>query len=184
MDYIAQKAKELNLEPFYIHVLTLKGGAFDICTGSGRPDMHHYGVGGLKQHTTEVMQLCFSSMQTLGLQLNEKELFLSVLYHDVGKMWDYDYRPTDIPEWVSTDHKKRVYHICRSAIEWNLICCRMEITPSLCDNVTHNILAHHCLPEWKSPVSPQSREAWLLHLCDGISARMDDNVPLDSHSTR
>lgn len=30
-----------------------------------------------------------------------------------------------------------------------------------------------------SPVAQKTRVAWLLHLCDGISARMDDAETLD-----
>ena len=32
----------------------------------------------------------------------------------------------------------------------------------------------HGQREWGSPVMPKSRVAWLLHLSDGISARMAD----------
>jgi len=47
-------------------------------------------------------------------------------------------------------------------------------TPEMHDEVLHAILAHHNLREWGSPISPATRTAWLLHLCDSISARMDD----------
>jgi len=42
------------------------------------------------------------------------------------------------------------------------------------DKVLHAILAHHGCREAGSPVAPKTREAWLVHFCDGISARMDD----------
>ena len=42
------------------------------------------------------------------------------------------------------------------------------------DEVLHAILSHHGRREYGSPVSPSTRIAWLLHLCDSISARMFD----------
>jgi 23S rRNA maturation-related 3'-5' exoribonuclease YhaM len=47
----------------------------------------------------------------------------------------------------------------------------INIDPS---NITHNILSHHGMREWGSPVAPATKEAWILHLCDNMSARLDD----------
>jgi len=41
------------------------------------------------------------------------------------------------------------------------------------DAVLHCILSHHGRREWGSAVAPSSREAWLVHLADMKSARMD-----------
>jgi 23S rRNA maturation-related 3'-5' exoribonuclease YhaM len=42
------------------------------------------------------------------------------------------------------------------------------------DNITHNILSHHGQRAYGSPVFPATREAWVLHLADNLSARLDD----------
>jgi 23S rRNA maturation-related 3'-5' exoribonuclease YhaM len=42
------------------------------------------------------------------------------------------------------------------------------------DNVLHAIIAHHAWREWGSPCTPDTRLAWLLHLCDSLSARLND----------
>jgi 3'-5' exoribonuclease len=42
------------------------------------------------------------------------------------------------------------------------------------NNVLHNILAHHGQRAWGSPVAPATKEAWILHLADNLSARLDD----------
>lgn len=76
--------------------------------------------------------------------------------------------------WCAVDHKNKIHHITRSAIVWNSASERLQSCER--DEVTHAILAHHGRREWGSPVIPQTRMAWLLHLCDGISARIDDCV--------
>lgn len=157
--------------------------AFLDWSGSSKPEQHHYGCGGLIIHTNEVINLCFQSFKTLGLQPNKQEqqiLFLSCLYHDYGKIWDYTYTDIihssmNIPEnWTGTNHKRRIHHISRSAIEWNIVASNQKVPELFRDDITHNILSHHGQREWGSPVMPLSKLAWLLHLCDGISARMDD----------
>ena len=47
------------------------------------------------------------------------------------------------------------------------------------EDVLHAVLAHHGTREAGSPVAPKSRVAWLVHLCDGISARMYDADTMD-----
>ena len=34
--------------------------------------------------------------------------------------------------------------------------------------------AHHGIRAWGSPVSPNTQLAWLLHLSDNLSARLND----------
>ena len=36
------------------------------------------------------------------------------------------------------------------------------------------ILSHHGKKEWGSPIEPQSQGAWILHLADMMSARVDE----------
>jgi 3'-5' exoribonuclease len=151
----------------------------------GLKGQHHDFSGGLAKHTTEVVELCFNSVETLGLttKINKKELFLSALFHDAGKM--YDYQPRDIgdcygPDMVAAPHKRTIHHITRSAIIWSHAVSEYpEFSDKYHDSVLHNILSHHGHREWGSPVAPKTQVAWLLHLCDGISARMNDCDRLD-----
>lgn len=134
-----------------------------------KPRLHHYGKGGLKQHTYEVINLCFTYAKQVGDKVDRKVLFLAALYHDIGKIWDYEERDG---EWYSVDHKKEIHHVSRSALVWHETC--IKYPNPYADEVLHCILSHHGRQEWGSPVAPRTKEAWLLHLCDAISARMDD----------
>ena len=156
-------------------VLTYPG--FEECSGSSKPEQHHYGTGGLQQHTWEVAHLCASNAQWFN-NIDMNELFLAALFHDVGKV--HDYQLVDGPMhyepkvWIAAPHKRNIHHISRSAIIWSKAVESTGLFRDIEDEVLHAILAHHGLREFGSPVAPNSKVAWLLHLCDSISARMDD----------
>jgi 3'-5' exoribonuclease len=162
----------------------LDDGRFALCSGSAKKIHHHYGNGGLLQHTFEVVELCLQNneyFKPLNKAVCEQKLFLAALFHDAGKMWDYDFLPSkndkNICEWQATPHKRNIHHISRSGIVWSQTAKDYGFQDQ--DEVLHAILAHHGLRAWGSPVAPNSRLAWLLHLCDGISARMDDGDQWD-----
>jgi len=158
----------------------LENPKFSIWSGSSKPYLHHYGRGQLAQHTMEVIDLCFQNNIYLGKPIDERKLFLAALFHDVGKMWDYQPVKVDnYDEWEGTKHKRQVHHISRSALVWNEIIVKYTDTIDEPDDVLHAILAHHGCREWGSPVIPNTKLAWMLHLCDGISARMNDADKLD-----
>lgn len=76
--------------------------------------------------------------------------------------------------------RESIHHISRSALIWShAVVEHPEFSDKYHDVVLHNILSHHGSREWGSPVAPKTQAAWLLHLCDGISARMNDCDRLD-----
>lgn len=188
--------KELRLTAARLSVgpisnVVLDDPRFPVWSGSSKPFMHHYGQGGLAQHTLEVADLCLSNVDYfcgLGKEVDRQKMFLAALFHDSGKMWDYApaRNPAtlapDYQTWESTEHKRQVHHITRSALLWGE--AKAKFLPDQTDDdVLHAILAHHQLRQWGSPVMPNSRMAWVLHLCDNLSARVDDVVKWDRAKT-
>ena len=132
---------------------------------------HHYGHGGLAQHTLEVVEIALAANKGLGKPVEEWQIVVAGIYHDVGKLDDYE--EVD-GEWVSTEHKRMFYHLTRSAIVWHDYCKARKIPKTEEEPILHAILAHHGRQEWGSPVTPKSQLAVLIHLADSISARMND----------
>lgn len=154
---------------------------FATWSGSGKPDQHHYGDGGLLDHTFEVIQLCLTNARTLDEINNQTDfflfveiqtLFLAALFHDVGKIWDYE-KIDGI--WRASVHRRDIHHISRSGIVWSrAIDLTVRDFKNIEQDVLHAILSHHQLREWGSPIMPRSKVAWILHLCDSMSARVND----------
>lgn len=158
---------------------------FVIWSGSSKPFQHHYGKGGLIIHTSEVVKLMLEVNCILNYPSDNCEpicseaIFLAGLFHDVGKMWDYKPVDQSYKEWESTEHKREIHHITRSAIVWMEASSywstfNYPINEKFRDKILHAILAHHGSRQAGSPVFPKTKLAWLLHLCDGLSARMND----------
>lgn len=180
-EILAARAHQHNVSEVWKD-LTYQFPEFEFWSGSHRPDYHHYGRGGLVRHTLEVVELGLHTIPELNLcgKVDPIEYFLAALFHDTGKM--YDYEPTDdnYKEWRPIDHKRLIHHLPRSAIIWHDTAKKFgEIYERYHDSVLHAILAHHGQREFGSPVAPKTRVAWMLHLCDSLSARMDDADRID-----
>ncbi len=165
--------------------------AFRIMTGSGASNLHHYGLGGLARHTYEVVNACLKTAALFPQykeELRLDEVYLAALFHDAGKVEDYTdtisatAAQADLATafehttWIKTPHARRIHHICKSAILWSKA-VDMQGTSrykDMHDSVLHAIIAHHAWREWGSPCAPDTRLAWLLHLCDSLSARLND----------
>jgi len=182
LDNLIKYCEEYKITDFVSKVLN--DNRFNYWSGSGKPEHHHYGDGGLLKHTSEVTMFCFDiavrHQAMNGVKLNIRELLVSAIWHDYGKIWDYQKDENGV--WGKHDnHARQVHHISRSVIEWQKYATRMPwmddggiFMKMNIDNVTHNILSHHGMREWGSPVAPATREAWILHLADNLSARLDD----------
>ena len=179
---LSEMASLYNHKIYDISKIVLEDNRFPVWSGSSKPFQHHHRKGGLAEHTFEVVDLCLKNNDYYNQSRFKDDktckpslLFLAALFHDCGKMWDYTFETKEDGTEVigSSEHKRNIHHISRSGIVW------MEASAKILpdnerDEVLHAILAHHGRREWGSPVAPKSRMAWMLHLCDGISARMDD----------
>lgn len=182
--YLRTTAADLGpaVESILERVLAYPG--FTTWTGS-LANRHHYGEGGLLRHTAEVVHLCMTNADTVevdtGVKLSRRVLFLAALCHDVGKT--HDYRRVDDPMkpglgWEAVPHHRHIHHINRSAVIWTQLTAN-GVCADVFDEVLHCILSHHGSPDRGSPVLPQTREAWVLHLCDALSAWMDGVGKMD-----
>ena len=187
IEKISNQSKSLNKQVYIVCQDIFKDERLLYWTGSGEAHQHHFGQGGLIEHISEVIDLCFTVKDFYKdkYEIDEIELFFSAFFHDIGKLWDYEAISIDSVGnkeigWRPTDHKRMIHHISRSGIVWSENCKKSpEMYALYHDKVLHAILSHHMAREYGSPVAPKSRVAWILTLCDNLSARMDDADTLD-----
>lgn len=175
IEHIQNIAGELPFNFGTLLVPILENPKFPTWSGSSEVGQHHYGTGGLAIHTSEVAMLCVSNARifmAMGVAIDLKVLFLAAVYHDYGKIWDYMETGDPIKPWGAAPHKRTVHHIARSAIEWVNIARGLNVDKDTEEAVLHCILSHHA--EYRSTVLPKSKEAWILHLSDNMSARVSD----------
>ena len=176
---LTRKCKEHGIQDLCSWVIKTQKD-FAEWSGSGNPEHHHYGDHGLIRHTKEVFDYAVAIYNTHTqmsvVPINLKELLVSVIWHDYGKIWDY--QKVNGVWGKHNNHARQIHHISKSAMEFEKFYCyyasesaRQLVNP---DNVIHNILSHHGAREYGSPVAPATREAWILHLADNLSARLDD----------
>jgi 3'-5' exoribonuclease len=182
MDYLRKVADHLP-EPWKgccLHVLNHPSfAAWPAATSN-----HHAYPGGLAVHTAEVLEFTSHTVE-MNPALNKIVLTVAAIYHDFGKIWDYQPNPNypTAPEskpWTITDHFQLVHHIQRSYQEF--VDKAKGTDPNMQMLIGHCILAHHGCPAWGSPVEPKTQEAWALHLADMFSARCMNARPPEKTS--
>lgn len=141
---------------------------------------HQAWTGGLALHTREVLDIALSmaSADCVKEVVNLDVLIAGTLWHDYGKIWDYkrneevQQRDQKEPpqEWVYTRHRWTTYHLPRSYAEFLRAAQEFKCSDDEIEEVGHCILSHHGRQEYRSPVSPLSMEAMMIHFADSIDA--------------
>ena len=135
---------------------------------SAARSMHHAYMGGLCEHTLNVVQIC-DFLAPRYKFVNRDLLISAALLHDIGKIWEL----SDFPENDYTDSGKLLGHI--------IMCCeliskeaeKIEGFPIKLKNLlTHCIVAHHGKHEYGSPVLPKIIEALILSYADDMDAKL------------
>jgi 3'-5' exoribonuclease len=131
--------------------------------------IHHAYLGGLLEHTVEVVVLC-QTVLTLYPQIHHDLLMTGALLHDVGKTKEFTYE-RDIDY---SDEGRLLGHVVLSE---QMITERMaEITdfsPELALRLRHLIISHHGRYEWGSPRRPKTLEACALHYIENLDAQVN-----------
>lgn len=152
----------------------------------GSIDKHHSYPGGLVIHTDEVWNYALNTASNFDVDLDV--LFTSILWHDLAKIWDYKFvrltticldvvkgvGPYEIDGnaglFIKSDYHANVHHITGSIAEFTRHALNEGLDRSTLEKIQHCIAGHHGFPEWRSPVTPKSIEAILLHYSDTLSA--------------
>lgn len=131
--------------------------------------VHHAYLGGLLEHTLEVVHLCRALME-LYPQIHRDLLLTGALLHDVGKTREFVYEG-DI---AYSDEGRLLGHVVLSLEMVDEALAGMPDFPKeLALRLRHMIVSHHGRYEWGSPRRPKTLEAAALHHVENLSAQVN-----------
>jgi len=156
------------------------------CTAPGGVKLHHDYIGGLLEHTHNMLRV---AVALLPLYPNvQADLVLAgVFLHDIGKTEELSYDMA----FSYTDSGQLIGHIVKSLLMINqkvdaLRANGAEIDQMVLDALSHIILSHHGEYEFGSPKLPATAEAFMVYYIDDLDAKINqvtsaiDNEPGDS----
>ena len=126
---------------------------------------HHNYIGGLIQHTAEVMQVADKISRCF--KCNRDIIITAAFFHDLMKIREY----TNDGEYLP--YGSKIGHVVGSAELFNTYVVSGDVDINVVEEIEHCILAHHGRKEWGSPVEPQTVEAAIVHESDMISSRLN-----------
>jgi 3'-5' exoribonuclease len=136
-------------------------------SGFGGSAHHHAYPGGLQDHTMEVIKHCQGMM---GSDVDREVLLTAAVWHDFHKIYEYKWN-LETDKIDKLPYAKTVGHVVGSAAEFMQVAGIMGFAPDVRQAIFHCILSHHGRREWGSPVEPQTKEAYILHAADMLSAK-------------
>jgi 3'-5' exoribonuclease len=142
----------------------------EFCNAPSAKIHHHNYLGGLLEHTVEVLIICRTVCE-LFPQLDSDLLYTGAILHDVGKITNYDYDLT----YIDISNEGRL--LDHLFISCDMVKEQMKVIQTPKDiqlQLLHLILSHHGDVQngWGSPVNPKTPEAVALHYADNLDAKV------------
>lgn len=130
--------------------------------------MHQAYVGGLLEHTLNVVSLC-QAVASLYPEVDNDLLITGALLHDVGKVQEYAVRAgIEI-----SDSGRLLGHV---VMGYSIVTEAIERLPDFPEEealrLRHMLLSHHGELEWGAPKRPKTLEACILHHCDNLDGQV------------
>ena len=139
---------------------------------SAAKTVHHGFVGGLLEHTLNVLKLC--DFYAANYPMLKRDLLLTAaMFHDIGKLKELSVFPAN----DYTDDGQLLGHIIIGTEMVNdKIKTIAGFPPKLASELKHCILAHHGELEYGSPKKPALLEALALNFADNTDAKMETMI--------
>jgi len=133
----------------------------------GAQKIHHAYVGGLLEHTHSMIKLAVYCARHYSL--DRELLLMGVLFHDIGKMFEFDISPTV----ATTIEGGLLGHISIGNAKFLELADKIPGFPGeLSCKIRHLIISHHGEKEFGSPEVPKIPEAYVLHILDLMDSRL------------
>ncbi|MCP5104030.1 MAG: HD domain-containing protein [bacterium] len=133
----------------------------------GAQKIHHAYLGGLLEHTHSMVEIAVFIAKHYAL---DKELLLmGTLFHDVGKIFEFDISPA--PQ--ATMAGGLIGHIVIGTGIVRQLTAKIEgFSPELSAKIQHLIISHHGHKDFGSPETPAFPEAFALHAIDLLDSHL------------
>lgn len=135
--------------------------------------VHHNWIGGLLEHTLEVIEYC-ELIAKMNLELNRDLLLAGAVLHDIGKLEEIE-----ITSRIKGSRKGQfVGHIALGIAFLSERLKESRLDEMLKEKLLHLIASHHGKMEYGSPKEPMIPEALALNYADELSSKLSAMLEL------
>jgi len=143
------------------------------CKAPGGVKLHHDCIGGLLEHTHNMLQVAVAVLPMYP-DVQADLVLAGVFLHDIGKTEELQYEMA----FSYTDSGQLIGHIVKSYLMINrkaeaLREKGVQIAQDVLDALGHIILSHHGEYEFGSPKLPATAEAFMVYYLDDLDAKMN-----------
>ncbi|MEN6576602.1 MAG: HD domain-containing protein [Phycisphaerales bacterium] len=143
------------------------------CSAPGGMKMHHDCIGGLLEHTHNMLHVA-KAILPLYPRVQSDLVLAGIFLHDMGKTEELAYDMA----FSYTDSGQLIGHISKSLLMIHrkadaLRAAGTKIDAEIVDSLGHIILSHHGEYEFGSPKLPATAEAFMVYYIDDLDAKMD-----------
>jgi 3'-5' exoribonuclease len=134
--------------------------------------IHHACIGGLLEHTREVLRYCETAVD-IHPSLARELLFTGAILHDIGKIEEFN-----VSSSIKQSKKGMLFGHTFIGVELMLekISELSDFPQLLRDKLIHMILSHHGKSEYGAGQKPKFPEAAALHYADEIGSKVTQYV--------
>jgi 3'-5' exoribonuclease len=159
------------------------------CDAPGGMKLHHNYIGGLLEHTHNMLQVA-TAILPLYPDVQSDLVLTGIFLHDMGKTEELSYDMA----FSYTDSGQLIGHIVKTVLMVNqkadaLRAKGTQFDQTILDALGHIILSHHGAFEFGSPKLPATAEAFMVYFIDDLDAKLNqvtmavENEPGDSNWT-
>jgi 3'-5' exoribonuclease len=143
------------------------------CSAPGGTSLHHNYLGGLLEHTLNMMRVA-AAILPLYPKIQADLVLTGIFLHDIGKTEELSYDMA----FSYTDSGQLIGHVVKSLLMINrkadaLADRGTPVDRHILDALGHIILAHHGEYEFGSPKLPATPEAFMVYYIDDLDAKMN-----------
>lgn len=148
------------------------------CTAPAAMQMHHNYLGGLLEHTFNMLKAA-QALFPLYPKIQKDLVLAAIFLHDIAKTQELSYSVG-----ISyTDQGQLLGHIIQGC---QLIAQKADqlakqgkpVPQEILDNLLHIVISHHGLPEFGAAKVPATPEAFMVHYIDNLDAKMNQTAAL------